>query len=241
MKDRTDIFLIHGISKSIGTDYYDKFVRKIRDKLPIDADIDFHPIDYSSLLADKEKTIYSWMKGMSWQGVRRFACDYLCDVLAWGWPAKRPAESGDFVYDVQEMFRKKYQSVQKEYTKSKKVIIGHSLGSVIAYQLTWDFHTDCLITAGSPMLYFSIRYAGFGSMNPNLKEWVNFWRSRDPVSTIISRNPQLSTVKDIEVKSWNPLDQLALRSHSLYWSSEFVSSEIAGILKNLQEGLDISK
>ena len=230
MKDRTDVFLIHGISKTIGSDYYDSFVRKIRDRLPIDTDIDFHPIDYSHLLAEKESEIYRWMSDMAWPKLRRFATDYICDVLAWGWPAKRPAEKGDFVFDVTDMFRKKYQAVNKEYPKSRKIIIGHSLGTIIGYQLTWDFHIDQLITMGSPFCYFSIRYSGFGQMNPNLKEWTNFWRSRDPVSTIVRRNPSFSGVKDVEVKSWNPLNQLPLRSHSIYFSNEFVSKEIAKIL-----------
>lgn len=137
---------------------------------------------------------------------------------------------GDFIYDLTKLFM---GTVAKARSGSKIVFIGHSLGSIVSYGATWTVRADCLITMGSPFLYFSIRYKDFGEMNPDLPKFYNFWRSRDPVSTIISRSPKFKAVYDKEVKSWNPLDQMMLRSHSIYWSSSFVHEEIAKILKNL--------
>lgn len=229
MVKQVDVLLLHGISKSIHPDYYDKFVAGIRSHLPLDFDVVFHPIDYSEILEPKEKTIFSWMRGMNWQKTRKFICDLVCDALAYGYP-KRAPEAGDFIYDLHGLIGRK---MAKARAGSKIVIIGHSLGSIVGYGVTWDIYTDCLITMGSPFCYFSVRYKNFGEMNPNLRQFHNFWRGRDPVSTIISRNPNFKAVHDYEVKSWNPRYWFMLQSHSIYWKSNFVHKKIAKILQSL--------
>lgn len=224
-----DVFLIHGIGKSLPPRYYDHFVSGIRENLPVDADVVFHPIDYSKLLDKKEATILSWMSGMSWSGIRGFICNYVCDALSYAYPA-RPTQEGDFIYDLTTLLSGK---MDKTREGSKVVVTGHSLGSIVGYGITWGIHTDCLITMGSPFLYFSIRYKDFGDMNPNLRQFHNFWRSRDPVSTIISRSPKFKCVHDYEVKSFNPRYWFMFQSHSIYWKSKFVHKKIASILRNL--------
>lgn len=224
-----DVFLIHGIGKSLPKKYYDKFVDGIRNHLPIDADVVFHPIDYSPLLDKREATIFSWMHGMHWQRVRKFVCDFVCDALAYAYPM-RDCRAGDFCFDLDELL---LSETKKAREGAKIVVIGHSLGSLIGYGLTWKVHTECLITLGSPFLYFSVRFKDFGDMNLDLKEFHNFWRGRDPVSTIISRNHKFKAVKDYEVKSWNPRYQFMLQSHSIYWRSSFVHKKIARILTDL--------
>lgn len=224
-----DIILLHGITKEIDRNYYDAFVEGIRKHLPIDTDILWHPVDYACILAKKENTIYSWMKGMSWMKTRRFVCDFACDALAYGYPM-REAREGDFIFDLHELIGREYAKCRKG---SKIVIVGHSLGSVISYGLTWEFKTDCLITMGSPFLYFSVRYRDFGDMNSMLPQFHNFWRGRDPVSTIISRSHKFKCVHDYEVKSINPRYLFMLQSHSIYWRSKFVHKKIASILKAL--------
>lgn len=224
-----DILLCHGIGKSLPSRYYDQFVEGIRKNLPIDADVVFHPIDYSSLLESRENRIFAWMKGMNWQITRKFVCDFVCDALAYGYPKRKP-ESGDFIYDLHSLIGK---TMAKARTGSKIVVIGHSLGSVVGFGITWDLHADCLITMGSPFCYFSIRYKNFGEMNPDLQQFHNFWRGRDPVSTIISKNPNFKMVHDYEVKSWNPRYWFMLQSHGIYWKSSFVHKQIAKILQSL--------
>ena len=224
-----DVFLIHGIGEKYEPGSYDQFVAGIRKHLPLDSDIVWRPIDYSTLLAKKEETIFSWMKKMGWQKTRKLACDFVCDILAYGYP-KRAIQPGDFIYDLHELIGSEFAKCRDG---SKRVIIGHSLGSIVGFGATWDFKTDCLITMGSPFCYFSIRYKDFGENNPNLPEFHNFWRGRDPVSTIISKNPNFRSVRDYEVTSWNPVNQFMLKSHAIYWKSSFVHKKIASILKNL--------
>ena len=230
---RLDVFLLHGIGKSIGLNYYDGFVNAVRSKLPIDLDIGFHPIDYSPLLDTKEATIFSWMEDMGWKKLRRFACDFVCDVLAAAYPRRTPV-AGDFIFDLTEMLKAKFAEVGSKYPDSIKILIGHSLGTVIGFNFTWEYPLEHLILMGSPFDYFSIRYHNFGENNPKLKTFVNFWKRYDVVSTIISRNPNFKSVKDIQVRSFNPKYILPVRAHTTgYWDSDFVHSEIAGILKGL--------
>ena len=234
MKNRVDVFLVHGVGKLLKADYYDNFVKAIRDELPIDFDLNFHPIDYSYLLQEKEETIFGWMKDMGWDKLREFGCNFVCDVLAYGYP-KAKATQGDFVYDVTQLLDLKFNEVAKRYPESKKVIIGHSLGSIISFGYSWEFPINCLITLGSPFLYFSIRYKDFGKNNPNLPLFYNFWKYYDPISTKVSRNPNFSTVKDIQVKTFNPKYILPMQAHTNgYWKSNFVHKEIAKIISSLE-------
>ena len=228
---RVDVFLIHGISKSVNPDhYYDDFVDGLRKYMPrVNGEVVFHGIDYSHLLADKEDAIYSWMSGMGYKRIRRFACDFIGDVLAYAWP-RRPAQSGDFIYDLTEMLKARFAEAP---AGSKKVIIGHSLGTIVGYGASWDIPIDALFTMGSPFCYFSVRYRNFGEMNPDLKYWVNYYRDNDIVSTIIGNNPNFSDhVKDIRVGSWNPLYHLgglysAVKNHTDgYWKSSQVHEDI---------------
>jgi len=231
---RIDVFLVHGIAEKIGENYYDDFVMGIRKHLPIAADVSFHPIDYSHLLADKEQEIFSWMKDMGYTKVRKFACDFICDALAYGYPKQSP-DVGDFIFDLHELLRRKYRMVCDVYPDSKKVIIGHSLGSLVAYGFTFEEHFDALITMGSPFCYFSIRYKNFGENNPNLKQFWNFWKQYDVISTKIAKNPNFKSVKDVQVTSWNPKDCVPRLAHSAYWNSEQVHKKVGEILKGLKE------
>lgn len=225
--NRVDVFLLHGIGKTIGTGYYDDFVAGIRKRMPIDADVNFHPVEYSNLLDEKEDKIFSWLKGMAYQTLRRFACDYICDVLAFS-PPESPARPGDFYYDVNRLLMNKFDEIESKYPKSKKVIISHSLGTQIAFAFAWRKEIDWLFTMGSPILYFSVRFNDFGKYpESTLHNMTNFYNVNDPVATIVSRNPNLKKCEDIKVKSFNPKYLLPLRAHSYYWVSDEVTQGIA--------------
>lgn len=233
--NQIDAYLIHGIGREVSKDYYNKFVSGVRKYLPLDADIVWHGINYSMLLEKREKQIFSWMKKMNGpldiasKRAREFACNYVCDVLAYGWPKREPTE-GDFIFDLHAQLKHEFA---KARPGAKKVIIGHSLGSIVGYGFTWEEPTNCLIVMGSPFSYFSIRYKNGGEMNPDLPQFHNFWRGRDLVSTIISENPKFRAVHDYEVTSFNPRYLLRLQAHSMYWTSDFVHKKIARILQIL--------
>ncbi len=160
---------------------------------------------------------------------REFACNYVCDVLAYGYP-RRPPEEGDFIFDLHTQLAREYLKAREG---AKRVIIAHSLGTIVGYDFTWQQTTDCLITMGSPFAYFSIRYRSGGEMNPTLGQFHNFWKGRDRISTLIATNPRFASVHDYKVPSMNPRYLLRLQAHSHYWVSPFVHKRIAKILLGL--------
>lgn len=230
-----DIYLIHGVGRELSKDYYNDFVGGVRKHLPLDADIVWHGVNYSVLLQNREKEIYKWLERMvPWWDLAgkkelEFAANYICDVLAYAYP-QRPPRPGDFIFDLHEELDREYA---KARPGAKKVIIGHSLGSIVGYGYTWQKPIDCLITMGSPMSLFSVRYTGGGEMNPDLPQFHNFWTTRDRVASIVSANPRFRSVHDYQVHSMNPRYFLRLQAHSMYWLDKFVHKKIAGILKEM--------
>lgn len=226
-----DIFLIHGIASEVKDNYYDNFVNGIRKYLPIEFDCNFHPIYWNELIQEREKYVYSLMSDMSLgtKSLRKFGCTLIGDVIAYA-----PTEKGDgFYYEVNKMIEKKIDGMTELHPKSKKVIISHSLGTQIGFSVCFQKPIDCLITMGSPILYFSLRFAGLGSFPKTLKKMYNFYNVNDPVSTIIGRNPALKDCEDIRVKSFNPRYLLPLQAHSMYFKSSFVHKKIAEILNGI--------
>lgn len=228
-----DFFPIHGIGKKdSSTKPYTDFVAGVRKHLPIDFDLRVQPIDYSGILDKREAEIFKWVKDMSpaydilARREREFIAYFICDVLAYGYP-RRELQPGDFMYDLQTLLMKEMASARPG---AKKVIFGHSLGSIVGYGATWEVETDCLITAGSPFTWFSIRFHGGGEMNPDLPQFHNFWTPRDRVSTIVSKNPSFKMVHDYQVPNWNPLHWGRLGAHGLYWTSDYVHRMVAAIL-----------
>ena len=234
VKKQVDAFLIHGVARDIHPEsYYTTLTEGIRDYIDSSkVELEFHPVSYSHLLEDKEKEILKWFDGMGNHKLREFACYYICDVLAYAYPKSEPRE-GDFIYDVTKLLSNRFDSVNAFSPNSKKIIIGHSLGSIVGYGFTWDRDIDCLITMGNPHDYFSIRYSNFGRNNPNLVHFYNFWHDNDPVATKVAKNPNFGGVNDIRVTSLNPLSLLPIRAHSIYWGSKQVHKKIADIIRKV--------
>ena len=224
-----DILILHGIAKTIDADYYSPFITGIKKYLPSSCDVLFRPVDYSGLLEEKEDRIFGWMKDLPYHKITEFASYYVADAIAYAHP-KRPAGPGDFIYDVTKLLMTQMANIRG----GKHVVIGHSLGSIVGFGVTFDVKVDCLITMGSPFFYYSPRFKNLGEMNPNLAQFHNFWKGHDKVCTgPISKNPTFAAVHDYEVKSWNPKYLLPVRAHSIYWSSDFVHRQIAKIIQGL--------
>src|SRR3990167_3839282 len=148
-----DAFLIHGIGKrGSSAKSFTDITQGIFKHLPNNTDVNIRSIDYSALLDKRETEILEWVKSMSGpfdllaKYEREFIAYYICDVLAYAYP-KRKLRKGDFMYDLQELLAREMSTARKG---AKTMIIGHSLGSIVGYGATWDVHTDCLVTMGSP-------------------------------------------------------------------------------------------
>lgn len=229
---RCDFFLLHGIEEKIDEKkYYTDFVSRIRKRLPVDQDVQFHPVNWNRLLEEKENTLYSWMGGLSYAGIRHFACTAIGDALAYA-PSERGPVEGEFYYELNKLLEDAVDTVNLAFPGSIKVILGHSQGSQIALSFCFRRPFDTIITMGSPILYYSLRFKDFGEYPP-VRQFYNFYSRFDPVATIIGRNPKFRDAIDIAVNSWNPKNCLPIRSHLSYWSSDFVINKIADILIKL--------
>src|SRR3990167_4630590 len=130
---QVDCLLIHVVQNKLDSvNYYTPFIERVQKFLTFEqrSHIRFHPVDYSSILDERENVIYSWMKGDHWQKLRWVGAKLICDVLAYAYP-KRAAQEGDVIYDITKLLTDKYVEVAAQYPSSEKWIIGHSLGCIV--------------------------------------------------------------------------------------------------------------
>lgn len=227
-----DIFIIHGVENKVDTkDGYAPFEERIRKFLSLgqNENVRFHPVNYSVLLEAEEKEIYSWMSKDHWQAFRWIGATLICDVLAYAYP-KRPAQPGDFIYDLTKLLADTVVDVQHDHPTSEKWLLCHSLGCIVGFGFSWDVQVQGLITMGNPHDYFSVRYRGFGEDNKDLPQFVNFHNPWDPISTLVSKNPNFARVTDVIVSHWNPVLKLPIRAHLSYWTDDKVAQRIASTL-----------
>jgi hypothetical protein len=229
-----DVILLHGIQKDLDEEsYYSDFVYGIRKYLPISTHCAFHPLNWNKLIQDKEIQAYKWMEGLFYDKLRRFGCTMIGDVIAYAPPESVP-KPGDVYYDVNKLIEKTYDEIQSLAPKSKKAVFAHSMGAQIAFSLAFRKPFDLLITFGAPLLYFSLRFNGFGEYpHKTLGKMMNLYNKFDPVSTIVSRNPKLTACKDVDVTGWNPLNMTPLRAHTSYWKSDKVHRIMAQEIEKL--------
>ena len=234
VEKQVHLFLIHGIAREVNAQtYYNDLVNGIRKELPVDFDLRIHPIDHSHLLREKENKIFSWFKDDWYQGLRRWACDYICDIIALS-----PTENMDadnFYFQVIKLIEDRYDEVAKQHPDSCKVVFGHSLGSEIGLIFAHRRPLTHLLTCGSPINYFAVRFPGFGKYPKDLKAWTNFHYRQDLVSGRVRKNPnfQLDCVEDVVLPIYNPNHWRPTKAHTKFWTDGRMHSKIASILKCL--------
>jgi alpha-beta hydrolase superfamily lysophospholipase len=109
------------------------------------------------------------------------------------------------------------QRVHKKVTSETKVIVAHSLGSIVAYEalcMNDDWHVDTLITLGSPL---GIRNLVFDALTPKPKDgraiwprvrrWVNIVDQGDIVALEKHLAPYFGNVEDkVVYNGWHSHD-----------------------------------
>lgn len=169
---------------------------------------------------------------MGYKKLRYFGCTMIGDILAYAPPEKNPS-LGDFYFDVNHMLTGYYDTLVSRNTGSKKMIIAHSLGCQISFTFAFRRELDLLVTMGNPMNYFSLRYEKGGKYPDKLKKMINFYNSKDPISTIVSNNPVHKKCLDFNVGSYNPYLWLPMKAHGMYWESKKVLSVTAAAINSL--------
>jgi len=141
--------------------------------------------------------------------------------------------------EIRRVVREKIKCVMESADVDKVVVVGHSLGSVIAFDVVVDElaknggkRLAALVTMGSPLGWVAeIRRAvskGQKAM-PCLGAfpWVNFWDPADPVPEHKELDDKVFPgVRNVKVESGQ--DILA---HCAYWHSEQIARRISRMLK----------
>ena len=163
----TGLLLIHGIS------YGQNGITKDYDELlcNLPKEISVQCVHYGDLLDTAENRLVA-SSSFPWylRSLRNLILRYLPDALTYS------------SINRQNILVRVQSSVEAFQVGTELVIVGHSLGSVIAldYCLTHDFRPKCLITMGSPIALYSLRFGDFG--RAVLSNWINLWSRWDWVS-----------------------------------------------------------
>lgn len=140
-----------------------------------------------------------------------------------------------------EIRAKVREAISKAELRAKKVIlVGHSLGSVIAFDIAVAELVDnkssrlaALVTMGSPLNWVSeIRRAEACEKMEALRiksiPWINFWDPEDPVPEFMELDRKVfHDVQNIKVESKKKL----ISAHCNYWNDKDVAQTIAKMLE----------
>ena len=143
---------------------------------------------------------------------------------------------GNFYFDVMTMLEKKYDEIGKEHPKSKKAVFGHSLGAEIGIIFAFRRELACLLTAGGPLNYFSVRFPNFGKYpEATLRKMVNFLYKQDLINGPVRKNPNYNRpeVTDVVLPLYNPWLWRPTKAHMHFFNDERVHKGIANVLINL--------
>ena len=145
-----------------------------------------------------------------------------------------------------EIRAKVREAISRAESRAKKVIlVGHSLGSVVAFDVAVAELADnkssrlaALVTMGSPLNWVSeIRRAeACGNMEtPRIKSipWINFWDPEDPVPEFGALDVKVfPDVRNIKVESGKTL----ISAHCNYWNDKDIAQTIAKMLEGVCRG-----
>lgn len=139
--------------------------------------------------------------------------------------------------------------VEKEIQRTAKgtdgiVVVGHSLGSVIAHDVVAKLLADpppppirALVTMGSPLEWVTALRKNATDTpeiysTPESLEWINFYNKSDPVP--IKRALSKETFPGIENVLIPTKDKKPLAAHSAYWTDTKVADRIRQLVSPLE-------
>jgi hypothetical protein len=245
------LIALHGVEfGEIKSDFANVLFNGIRDNLSESQCEKLITIPYNWTHYTNERQMQmfnSVEKGLWNQNLRKYKHTIGSDVT---WTVGRAKQGTKrFIDDIKFELSSLIEVNLKKYPDAKIVLFGHSQGSQVAFNFIFDYQgtIDCLITAGSPISMNSGMFDDWGKIPKNLKQFVNFYNKADFVSSKLQSvhpSEEISNfVKDYEVPlpEWKPcywkynLKSMkligALKSHLIYWESDFVHKTIASLIK----------
>ena len=205
--------------------------------------------------------------------LRPFVVNYLADVIAYQktfekseFAEKTKGEYGDrgIYHLIQDLISSKIKIMKNEIGEDSPIVmVGHSLGSIMLLNYLHDtqkeesvknsrkwnfedkFNLVGLITMGSPLALWLLRYNNFGkAINFPLKttlpqyhkvcRWKNYYDKDDilayPLKCLNDTYGRLACLEDIEVNAGNILTEWNPLSHNGYFGEDVIRKEIAEYL-----------
>lgn len=230
------------------------------------GDLVFKPIYWAPVLIRKEEVLWDRVTkfhDLDYTKLRRFVVNALGDAIAYQ-PLKKGAKQTQNVYEeIHALVREALRNLARDAGDTTPlVILAHSLGSIIISNYLWDLWKKPnpltpieggetlagLVTFGSPMALWSLRYDNFGKPipfpHPKLKtryprvkpQWLNFFDDDDILAYPLKNlNPEYRNVvtKDLPISvggfftGWNPL------AHSKYWTDNDFTKPVAKLLHKI--------
>lgn len=232
-------------------------------------DLLFKEILWADILSYQQKLLFeriNYQNDLRYQNARHFFIDYFSDAVAYQ-PLQVGANEDEIA--VYELIHQRIDSALQEFAlhpqidadNTPLILIGHSLGTVILSNYLWDqqrsskgttalTRTDTLaglVTLGSPLALWTLRYKSFGipiqfpgkQVSEALRQqsrWLNIYDHDDIIACPLKGlNPAYNEVVTDDIplnvggllSSWNPM------SHVDYWVDQDVYRVIAGFLADL--------
>ncbi len=229
-------------------------------------DLVFEPIYWAPVLNKNERDLWNKVTkrhDLDYTRLRRFVINALGDAIAYQ-PLKPGAKKTQNVYrQIHEVLRQSLHQLSLRAGKNAPlVLLAHSLGSVIVSNYWWDMWKKGtapnpleggetlagLVTFGSPLAVWSLRYEGFGKPikfpHPKLKthyprvtpKWLNYFDEDDilayPLKDLNNDYKKIVT-RDIPISvgglfsGWNPL------SHNGYWTDNDFTKPVTRLLHEI--------
>ncbi len=270
------IVSIHGMG-SQPKDFAAPMHQELRNRYAGPSSLVFDSIHWAPVLAGSEDALWGKVSGshdLDFTKLRRFVVNSLGDSIAYQPLNKKKADP-----KVKDVYRLVHQEVantlqriaQKAGGDAPLVILAHSLGSVIISNYLWDLWQPSssedpplnpqtalekgetlagLVTFGSPIALWSLRYANFGEPIPfphselgtrypkTPGRWLNFFDQDDilayPLKGINPKYKQVVT-KDLQISvgnlftGWNPM------AHTEYWTDDEFTKPVSVLLNQIAQ------
>lgn len=199
--------------------------------------------NWSQIVDPREEETYNISsKRGNWltRKVRKYICEFGLDMWLY-LSTKKDSEPGDWYFDIQaslsDSLKKNADALQNLGYDVEFAFVSHSWGTKCAIDHVIA-HPDVsvkLITLGSPLpIYGSSCFKNWGdpSLLTNLISWTNVSIQNDPVSNLMSDNPNpqwKGFVQDYNLSTW---DLLPIKAHTAYWKNKKTQAIIAQALSS---------
>jgi hypothetical protein len=264
---------IHGMGTQ-PEEFADALHLELKQRYTGPSDLVFDKVFWAKVLAGAEDKLWDRVTqthDLDFVKLRRFVVNALGDSIAYQplVEAADPKVKNVYRQIHEEVGKSLKRAAEKAGEKAPLVILAHSLGSVIISNYLWDLWKPSssenpplppttplergetlvgLVTFGSPIALWSLRYANFGEPIPfpypklaghypkAKAQWLNLFDQDDVLGyPLRDINPKYAKVvtEDAQVSvgglftGWNPV------SHTGYWTDNDFTKRVAALLTKL--------